>query len=404
MTKDLILKGVETDEELAQANDLMAKAHFQDFFEAMRWLKSSGTGYPDFSAAHTRIAVCNGEVAAALRLTSDTIRVGEARLKMGGLGWVTTAGHHRHKGLARELISDTMRYMRTQNYHVSMLFGIPNFYHRFGFVTALPEYETSVLVSEASAVGFPAYRMRPGKPGDIRLIQKIHHAGDESVACSLLRSAAHITNKWERWKAVRVLTDDHGKVLAYFLPRTTEEELHVEEVGVTDWASCGTLLHACAAMAIEECVGRVRFSAPPGHLMIRYLLRYRSHHTMRITRDEGGMMALVHLGETLESMIPEWENRLVRSAASELHTEVTLIIDRKPYRVRAHRGAIDVTPASGTNKVSLSSADLLHLLSGYRYLEEVLAARRRIITADGHALLGALFPKRTPYVWLVDRF
>lgn len=404
MAEELILKGVETDEELTLAIDLMAKAHFQDYFHAETWLQSAGAGYPGYRREHTRIAVLNGEIAAALRITTDTIRIGEARLKTGGLGWVTTSGRHRHKGLSRQLIQDAMRFMRAQNYHVSMLFGIPNFYHRFGFCTTLGEYATTVSLMEASTVPHPQYRVRLGKPGDIQLIQKVHHAGDGATACSIVRSAAHITNKWDRWKNVRVITNERGKVLAYFLPRSGEEELKVEEVGVLDGAVCGAVLRACAEMASEEFAARIRFILPPSHLMIRHLLRYRSQHEMRITRDEGGMMAFVNLGETLESMIPEWENRLEHSPVRENRTEVTLLVDRKPYRVRANRGAVDVALGSGSNKVSLNSSELMQLLTGYRYLDEVLAAKRRIIAPAGHALLTALFPKRIPYIWQIDRF
>lgn len=401
---DLILKGVETDEELRQAHDLMARVHFLDSFEALRWLETCGVNYPSFRREHTRVAYFKGELAGALRLTTGTIRIGEARLKMGGFGWVTTAGHHRHQGIARELIQDTMRYMREQNYHLSMLFGIPNFYHRFGFTTSLAEYATIVSLVEALVAAHGPYRMRPGKPGDIPAIQKIHNADDAEVACSIVRSTAHITNQWEHWKAVRVLTNERGKVIAYFLPRTTEEELSLEEVGVADRATCGALVHACATVAEEEHVSRIRFAGPPSRMLSQYLLQYKSKHEMQVTRDSGGMIAFVNLGETLESMIPEWENLLLQNAARELRTECTLLVDRKPYRIRANRGALDIAPVSGVNKISLNSAELTHLVTGYRFLNEILETRRRLITPEGKALLAAIFPKRTPYVWRTDRF
>lgn len=79
-------------------------------------------------------------VLGALHLTTDTIRIGEARLKMGGLGWVATSARHRKRGIGRKLIEDALAYMREHGYHVSMLFGIPNFYHRFGDASALIDY------------------------------------------------------------------------------------------------------------------------------------------------------------------------------------------------------------------------------------------------------------------------
>ena len=40
----------------------------------------------------------------------------------------------------------------------------------------------------------------------------------------------------------------------------------------------------------------------------------------------------------------------------------------------------------------------------HRYLEDVLAQRRRILSPEARLLLAALFPKCSPYVWLLDRF
>ena len=402
--RDLILKGVETQDELRLANDLMARVQCLDTFDGLRWLTTCGAQYPGFRREHTRIAVLRGEVGAALRITTNTVRIGEARLKTGGLGWVTTAGYHRHKGVALALLNDTMHYLKAQNYHVSMLFGIPNFYHHFGFATTLAEYATTVPLNEAFEITAAAYKVRKGKPGDIPAIQRIHNENDGGVACSALRSGAHITNRWEEWKAVRVLTNARGKVFAYFLPRAGEDEFVVAEVGVAHWQSCASVLHASARLASEEHASRLRFAGPPSHPFIQFLLQYKSTHEMRCTQNRGGMMAFVNLDETLESMIPEWESRLMRSAARVFRTECTLLVDRKPYRVRANKGAIDVASMSGLNKVSLTTAELIHLVAGYRYCDEILSSKRRIINAEGRALLAALFPKRTPYVWAADRF
>lgn len=401
---DLVLRSVQSDEELHRATDLMAKCHEPVYFESMRWLQTFANGYPGFLREHTRIALSDGELAGALRLSTDTVRIGEARLKMGGFGWVTTDPRHRHKGVARELMCDTLRYMAQHHYHVSMLFGIPNFYHRFGFTSSLAEYSTSVDTFEASTARHNGYRVREAKPGDIPAIQKMHHAHDADVSCSLVRSRAHITNRWDRWKPVSVLTDENGKVIAYSLPRRSRDEFQVIEVGVAGPQACGALLHACSQAALEECAPRIIFMAPPCHPFVRYLLQFKSSHEMRIQRDEGGMMAFVDLGETLESMIPEWESTLMRNVARDHHVEVTLLVDRKPFRVRSHRGAVDVTPNSGANKVSLTEAELMHLITGYRYLEEILSRQRRILSPEARDLLAAMFPKRTAYVWRQDRF
>lgn len=399
-----IIKPVETDQELRLANDLMAKVHFPDYFSGLHWLETCGLNYPGFRREHTRTLWHNGELACSLRMNTETLRLGEARLKMGGLGWVTTEPRYRKRGLSRTLVLDTLDYMKQHGYHVSLLFGIPNFYHRFGFATALADYFITVDAAELLACAGPAWKLREAKPGDIRAIQKIHEANDAPVACSLLRSAAHLTNKWERHKTFYVLTTDQGKVGAYFIASRASDHLRVSEAGASTAALCEEVLAACARLAAEEAVGGVRFLVPPTHLFARYLLLHRSTHEMRVVRDCGGMLAFVNTTEALENLIPEWENLLAASALREKRIEFTFMIDNTPCRVRANRGAIDIAPASGKNKLSLSSSDLIHLITGYRYPADILAARRRILTAEARALITTLFPKRSPYVWEFDRF
>lgn len=390
-------------DEVAFANELMAKAHRGNYYESLRKIQSLAA-YPNHRPEHTRLAYWNGELAGTLRITADTIRIGEARLQMGGLGWVSTAEEHRHKGIARELVADTMNHLRARGFHVAMLFGIPNFYHRFGFHTVLGEHEVRVATLDSLAAPHAPCRVRPIKPGDVPTIQRLHNASDNATACSIIRIAPHLTLKWDRWKQARVLTDDRGKVTAYFVPRRTPAGLQIDELGLAERAHCGDLLHACALIAQEELAQDICFHVPPGHPFVQHLLHIRSRHEAQHTRDEGGMMAIVNLGETLESMLPEWDAQLQASAARSLRVEATLMIDRVPCRLRANKGALDIAIAPGANKCSLTQAEFTQLLTGSRYLDDILSQRRRILSPEARLLLTALFPKRTPYVWLLDRF
>lgn len=401
---ELVVRGAVSADDCALAQDLMAKTFGPDYFTVSRLLDALVAGYPAFQREHTRVAFRNGQLAGAMRITTDTIRIGEARLKMGGLGWIAVSSEFRGQGVASAMIGDALAYMRRNNYHVSMLFGVVDFYHRFGFTTMLSDYQTAVDVLEAENAEHTPYKVRPGKPGDIAAIQKLHNAGESEVACSIVRSAAHLTNQWERWKPVQVLTDERGKVVAYFLPQDAKHGLLVEELGLASRDQCGALLHACAAHALERHAPQIRFAAPPCHTFLKYLLQFESKYEMHVKRNRDGMLAIVNMEETLESMIPEWESGLSQSALVRERAEVTLLIDKKPYRVRANRGALDVTPNSGENKMSVTMAEFVQLLSGYRYLDEILESRRRILTAQGKALLQVLFPKRLPFVWPVDHF
>ncbi len=401
---DLIVRGVIDDEDRTRAHDLMAKSFGPNYFTLTQHLDNVLARYPGFQTEHTRIALKNGQTAGTLRITTDTIRIGEARLKMGGFGWVAVNDAFRKQGIASRLIEDGLEYMRNHSYHVSMLFGVVDFYHRFGFTTMLSDYVTAISVLEAENADHEPHRVRQGKPGDIQAIHKIHNQDESDMACSIVRSTAHMTNQWERWKPVQVLTNEKGKVRGYFLPRIENSDLIIDELGIAGHDTCGALLHAVAQFSRAHHASQIRIAAPPTHPFMKYLMRFESRYEMHVKRNRDGMMAIINMGETLESMIPEWESQLTRSSLYSERAEVTLLVDKKPFRIRATRGAIDVAPQSGDNKVTLSQGEFSQLLCGYRYLDEVLATRRRLVTPQGRSLLEVLFPKRTPFVWTMDHF
>lgn len=401
---ELVLKGVENDEELRLASDLMAKAHCRDYFTGLHWLETIGAGYPGFCREHVRIGIWKGEIVGALRLNFETIRLGEARLRLAGFGWITTCARFRGKVVVRALMGHTMRYLVEQRCHLAMLFGIPHVYRRFGFATALEEHAVLINVSETVPPRCPAFKMRDGKPGDIRAIQRLHEASDAGVACSVVRSAGHISNQWDRWRGVKVLTDQSGRVFAYFVREAADGEMIVEEAAAESTSACDALLAACLRVAASESRTCIRFRVPPAHPLSEYLSPHALPQDTHAESGREGMMALVNVEETFESMIPEWENLIAAHEARDWRIEVTLVVDRVPYRVRTMRGAVDVARVSGQNKVSLYAQELVQMLTGTRRVEEILDAERRLLTTPARELIALLFPKRSPFVWPLDRF
>ena len=94
----------------------------------------------------------------------------------------------------------------------------------------------------------------------------------------------------------------------------------------------------------------------------------------------------------------------LQASLFDRRVEATLVVDGANYLLRANRRSMDVTPDTGINEVSLSVADLMHLVTVYFHVEDILAKRRRMVTSEGRALFEVVFPKREPCVWQSDRF
>lgn len=396
-------KPVETDEELRVANGLMAAVHASDDVEARNWLFDLGARYPGYRREHTRIAKLGDEIVSALRISTDTMAIGESRLKLGGIGWVATAPNRRRMGFCRVLMQDAMDYLVRHGYHVSVLFGIPDFYHRFGFTSTLAEHTVSMDTVEATTF-HSTLRLREARAAEAPILQRLHAQCNGAAPGSLVRSAAHFVNRWNSWKTWYVLADADGSPEAYFIARPEGACMRIDDVGMAEPGLAAAVVAAAGALASEASLGQVRFYAPPLHPLARYLLQFRSRHETAFERDAGGMMAFNNLPETLECMIPEWESLLAASIAHESRTEATLIVAGRPHCVRCHRGAIDVIPQTGMNKVSLDQGQLMQLMMGYIHVDDVLAARRALVSTEARLFLRSIFPKRSPYFWPFDRF
>ena len=194
--------------------------HYDEYYKAIRWLETTGRAYPEFRAEHTRIAVLEGEVVAALRLNTNTLRIGEARLKAGGIGWVTTADAHRHRGYGRRLMEESLGVYGGAWLSPFLVVRDPEFLPPLWFCAgggAVCDVDGGV--GGVAGPGRGAYRLRRGKPGDIPAIQKIHGQNDVDSSCSIIRSRMHYSSQWEEWKRVQVLTNASGRVRAYFVGR-----------------------------------------------------------------------------------------------------------------------------------------------------------------------------------------
>lgn len=403
-TQNLVVKPVETLEEWRLATGMMAKTDRASVVSPTAICAPVNSGNFEYDREHTRLALWNTEIAGVLRIHTEIICIGEARLRMGGLGSIKVSRAHHRKGVLHALVRDSMDYLSHHGHHVSMIFGNADFFCRYGFTAALPDYVIVLGVSGAPATRPTEFRVRAIKPGDIAAVQKIHIASEIDVPCSLLRAQRHYANRWDRFKDAEVLTSRHGKVVGYLLAHEEGNSLSVSEVGVSSNGVCRDVLLRCFRIAHDKCLARIHFLCAPDSVFTHYLRAYESVHETHIFPRDGGMIAVVDMDETLESMIPEWESRLASSALNTARCEVVLRIGSVPYRIRANRGALDVAQASGKNKFSISSSDLTRLLVGAHHLDDVFYRERRLITRQGKELLEVLFPKRDPYFSVPDRF
>src|SRR5215204_5909931 len=121
------------------------------------------------------------------------MRIGAAVVRMDGIGGVSTEEEFRNRGYSRRVMETAVQQMRRGDAALSTLFGIEDFYQKFGYETTGPEY-TVVLPLEDTGTPTRAlprgWRFRPLTVGDMSAVKWLYHANTRRATGALVRHDA----------------------------------------------------------------------------------------------------------------------------------------------------------------------------------------------------------------------
>ncbi|MCJ7548342.1 MAG: GNAT family N-acetyltransferase [Anaerolineae bacterium] len=342
-----------------------------------------------------------------------TMRIGTAEVRMAGIGGVHTEREHRMKGYMRGLFEETVTYMTDEGYDVSMLFGIANFYNKFGYATCVAQHRFTIKTRDAEAAGAsagaraPSPKARPIESKDMPAIVELYNANNAVRTCSMVRSTEGFT-KFEmgtHWGApveTALWEDDGGELLGYVVWDRDRTSVRVAEVGAADDAVFPTILTTLAQQAVEKRCEEITVFAPPDDPFAEYAQRFGTEWTIRNPRYSDGMLRIMNQRPFFEKLAPELARRL-----SGFEGAV-------PIALQTDLGAITLTPESGNvalqdgvaaeAQLALSQDKLMQLILGYRSVRDMLNTPDVTITGDAVPMLQALFPRDTAFMWKPDHF
>ncbi|MEW6752743.1 MAG: GNAT family N-acetyltransferase [Candidatus Latescibacterota bacterium] len=168
-----------------------------------------------------RVEIHDGGCSLSRCLVVDVeMRVGRAVLRVGGIGAVGTLPQWRGRGLARRVMECAVELMQREWYDVSLLHGIQDFYHRFGYVTCMPEHEFSVDVRDAERAPRGSARVRRMRPADRQAVLAIYARDNALRTGSAVRPAQGWSGfprgTWWTYRALPyVVLDGRGAVQGY---------------------------------------------------------------------------------------------------------------------------------------------------------------------------------------------
>ena len=354
----------------------------------------------------------NDEPVSRLWVHDLNVRFGEAIVRMGGIGGVWTEEAYRKRGFARRLLETANDYMRDEGFDIASLFGISDFYERWGYVPAGPEYSLKVWVDNIKGAEL-RHRVVDFCEQHRLDVLRIYEHNNLHRICSVVRSLESWTGfvrgtDWFVEADVKVFVNERGEVVGYVSLDKVTERTAVAEVGFATPEVFESMVAFLAQRASEYGHDEITLLLPPDHEFAIYLRRYGCVATQEFHRSGGFMARIINLESLMAKLSVELSRRVAKeSRLSGCEKDFAIVTDIGEVLVRVRSGQVKVeTEASGlvAERLELPQGKLTQLLTGYQTIDTLIAAQDVHCSPDLIPLLRVLFPPAYPYIWWSDRF
>jgi predicted acetyltransferase len=343
--------------------------------------------------------------ASRLWIVEKTMRIGKAKIRFGGIAGVGTKEEHRMKGYASVVLEASTNLMQDRGYEMGMLFGIRNFYHRFGYGVLFP---VSRLLAKTENLlrAKEVLRVRAMKKADGARVQKLYNRFNAARTSTVVRptkwSYFELSPQFKKPGQAVVVEDAKGRIVGYATWVIRDEQMLVSEIGGTGAIVFETLAKALGKRAKRADVAEVTFDLPADDPFIDFCVPYGCERRIVHPLNSDAMGRIIHLRPLMEKLIPEFENRLALAGFSGTNS-LCLETDIGSVGLHFAKGKV-LVKEGGKNKVQISQLLLTQLIMGYRDVDHVMGEDGVKITPKTLPMLRVLFPKRDAYMWWSDRF
>ena len=370
---------------------------------------------PALSVTWISLLTENEELLSQLGLREYQMRFGAAQLKLGGIDGVGTQEEHRNKGYSRRVMEHTIAFMNENRYDVSMLFGIPNFYHKFGYATVIPETYVELDTKDVPAA-VPTYQVRKFQTEDAPKIVELYSANNAERTGTPLRTEIGWKEFTRRGGIVPdpyVVLNVVDEVIGYFVcdgdnakKDMIEQNCTLVDIGFQDRTIFETIVHFLAHSVEYISAERIRCAIPADHPFAIFCRRYGCRTNTYTPKDHMGMMRIINQSSTLEKITGELKKRLQRDAdLSQWSGKILISTDLGQDCLEIDHGSVAHTNGQTNGfHLEMPQEKLIQLMMGRRSIEDLTVEPDVSVAREIISVLETLFPLGHSHVWWSDRF
>jgi len=332
-------------------------------------------------------------------------------LRLAGIGIVATHQEYRGHGYMARVADACVQGLAAAGYDVTLLFGIRNFYHRFGYTPAWAE---------------PTWKLQwknlPNEPpkwpvaefsGDVRKLAGAYNRENAEVTGTFVRPG-YLRNRMP--KEFRIVTWSEGKSagagpMGYLITRTSDDALdYVDGAGDTEQT-----LRVLAQIAAAGRSQQVRFRGLPWHSKLAAVLRLLTcSFEEEYVPNGSAMIRTVNLSSSLSKISPVLASRIATSRFATWRGVLALSDGRESGVLRVSPGIVTFEPdtksgrgrkpkLTGENQLQANDHFARLIIGGGDPLE-IASQAGFSMKGEARELISVMFPAQRPSIPSWDRF
>ena len=371
----------------------------------------------------SRVCVVDGKIVSYVRISDRSMYIGEAVVKLGGIGMVVTLEEYRRRGYSSALLRDAIAYMEAHNYDLSLLFTtIQPFYMPLGWAS-FPQTSFELELHKKKTFAPSGWTSRPfDLERDLTQIGQIYDEHNKGRTGTVLRSERLWRDGYSQQVGMlpSLVVEKDGQIGAYANLAFPDDDQGIDaylatyypnlrEVGWRSTAPdshlalCHAILDAAYEKGVENITGRLTRHHP-----MTLLLSEESGSPLSFSIHERMMYRVISLERLFQKLIPKFEVGLESAGMTDRAGSFHFAVRDQSCTLNVDQGKITVVADdSGRTKVTLDTYHFLKVLFGdatFGQLDELNRTKGMDLQPDEMALLSTLFPKDEPTHWICDYF
>jgi len=343
----------------------------------------------------TRIELVeNNEIKSGLTVHNLKVFVWGKILTAGGIGGVFTKEEYRHHGFSKIVLDEALKVMLRDGQDLALLFGIPDYYYRWGFVSCLSQNHISIPTYQAERATM-SHLVRPLNETDYPQIISLYQQNNKFRTGAIVRDferfrfrlGSHFGEKAE----VYVVTKD-ANIEGYLVLDQAKRRVNLVEIEAQNPAVYYSSLAFLAKQAIDKRVSAITGNIPWDHPFALIARDYGLSVTINYVYNADGMGRIISQAKVLKTLAPEIFINCSLSA-----NEVTLIFSTELGQTKIGQGL-------ETHLIETDQKTLMQLLFGYQSAKVCIYEKKLSSRSLSMAVLEEMFSTRISHLYGPDKF